>query len=113
MAMVTHEVADEVRAAPARLTEIILLEKTRPMREAEDKARAERAAAHRLQALQPLAERMAEACFETAERSYGKLMLKSDLVARLHSELLRSGLFKDEADLARRDVRRRISTEPR
>jgi hypothetical protein len=74
--------------------ERLLDEKTRPARETAEAERRARAEQHRIAALQPLSERLAEVVFHEIERS-GRVLVKAQLADALHAALLRSGLARD------------------
>jgi hypothetical protein len=67
----------------------LLLEHAAELRERE-----ERAEAHRVAALQPLSERLAEVVLREIERQ-GRALIKSQLADALHADLLSSGLARD------------------
>jgi hypothetical protein len=72
----------------------IVAEKTPPRDAALAEKRRQRAEAHRIAALQPLSERLAEVVFSEIERS-GRVLVKDQLASALHAALLRSGLARD------------------
>jgi hypothetical protein len=75
--------------------EQVIEEKGRPKREAEERERQERAEAHRLRALEPLADRLAGVALDVAEASAGRVVIRAHLAEALHAALLRSGLAQD------------------
>jgi hypothetical protein len=60
-------------------------EKTARAREAEEQERRRRAEAHRMRALGPLSERLAGVAFDYAEHAEGRVLVRDQLAARLHS----------------------------
>jgi hypothetical protein len=72
----------------------LILDKTRPAREAAEAERRKRAEAHRLAALPELAERLAGVVFDEIERQ-GRILVRAQLADALHAALLRSGLARD------------------
>jgi hypothetical protein len=73
--------------------EYIHKEKQEPLRRAQERERQERAEAHRLRALEPLADRLAGVMFDVVERD--RVVIRAHLAEALHAALLRSGLAAD------------------
>jgi hypothetical protein len=88
-----EHVADHRDRLHALRVEQVLKEKREPARLAQERERQQRAEAHRLKALEPLADRLAGVVFDVIERD--RVVVRAHLTEAIHSVLLRSGLWRD------------------
>jgi hypothetical protein len=88
-----EHVAEHRDRLHALQVEQVLKEKREPARLAQEQERRERAEAHRLRALEPLADRLAGVVFDVIERD--RVVIRAHLAEAIHAALLRSGLAQD------------------